>query len=57
MSKKQAAGISKEEFCKYLREVLIPDLKDSGSDFTADDLETALKFIDGADHVVRDWEK
>ena len=57
MSKKENAGISKEEFISYLKEQLIPDLKESGYEFTADDFATALKFIEGADRVVRDWEK
>ena len=57
MDKKKTVGISKEEFCLFIRETLIPDLIDSGSEFTADDFKTALKFIEGADRVVRDWEK
>ncbi len=57
MSKKETVGISKEDFCRFIRETLIPDLRDSGRDYTADDFETALKFINGADRVVRDWEK
>ena len=30
----------------FLRETLIPDLRDSGSDFTADDFATCLAIID-----------
>lgn len=54
---KEVRGISKEEFCRYLRETLIPDLKESGREYTAEDFETALNFMEGADRVVRHWER
>ena len=38
---------SKEEFIEYLTYTLIPDLKDSGLDATAEDFETAVHFIKG----------
>jgi hypothetical protein len=38
--------MTRQEFCNYLRTTLIPDLRESGSEATADDFETALKFID-----------
>lgn len=34
-----------EQFCAYLEGVLIPDLKDSGYECTAEDFETAVAFI------------
>lgn len=36
-----------EKFCSYLEETLIPDLKESGLDATAQDFETAVEFIRG----------
>lgn len=36
---------TRERFVEYLQETLIPDLKDSGSDATAEDFETAVHFI------------
>lgn len=54
---KQVRGISKEEFCRYLRVSLIPDLKESGREYTADDFETAVKFMEGAEVVIRHWER
>lgn len=36
---------SKEEFAAYLAETLIPDLKDSGSEATAEDFEVALAYM------------
>ena len=50
---KEVREISKEEFCRYLRDILIPDLKESGREYTAEDFETAIKFMEGADHVIR----
>lgn len=35
----------RESFVEYLRETLIPDLRESGFDATADDFETACRFI------------
>jgi hypothetical protein len=37
---------STEEFTGYLRGKLIPDLRESGSDATADDFEDAAEFIE-----------
>ncbi len=37
---------TKAEFIAYLRNTLIPDLRASGSDFTADDFETCLKYME-----------
>lgn len=37
---------TRESFCDYLRSTLIPDLRESGSTCTADDFETALKFME-----------
>lgn len=36
---------SPEAFCAWLEETLIPDLKESGHDATAQDFETAVAFI------------
>lgn len=36
---------SRNTFCTYLQHTLIPDLRDSGRDATADDFETAVQFI------------
>ena len=41
--------MTRTEFCDYLRNTLIPDLRESGSDATADDFETALGFIADTD--------
>ena len=51
MKKKQEAeydGWTRNEFIDFLENTLIPDLYDSGNDATAEDFETALKFIKGA---------
>ena len=37
---------TREQFVRYLRETLIPDLKESGSDYTAADFEAACRFIE-----------
>lgn len=36
----------REDFIKFLKETLIPDLKDSGNYSTAEDFETAVFFMD-----------
>ena len=36
----------REDFIKFLKETLIPDLKDSGNYATAEDFETAIFFMD-----------
>ena len=36
---------TKEQFICFLEETLIPDLKESGMDFTAEDFETAVYFM------------
>jgi|tagenome__1003787_1003787.scaffolds.fasta_scaffold12303598_1 hypothetical protein len=36
-----------ENFLAYLRETLIPDLRTSGLDSTADDFGTCVEIIDG----------
>ena len=36
----------REDFIKFLKETLIPDLKDSGNYATAEDFETAVFFMD-----------
>jgi hypothetical protein len=36
---------NKEEFVSYLESTLIPDLRESGRDATADDFQTAVYFI------------
>lgn len=41
--------MTRAEFCDYLRNTLIPDLRESGSEATADDFETALGFIANTD--------
>lgn len=38
---------SKQEFIEYLVDTLIPDLRESGRDCTADDFETAVRFMGG----------
>jgi hypothetical protein len=38
-------GQSKAAFARYLRGTLIPDLRESGRDATADDFETCLRFM------------
>jgi hypothetical protein len=37
---------TREDFIDYLRDTLIPDLKDSHHDQTAKDFETAIKFME-----------
>lgn len=36
---------TKLNFIEYLQETLIPDLRESGKDATADDFETCIKFM------------
>jgi hypothetical protein len=38
---------TKQEFITYLTKTLIPDLKRSGSKYTAEDFETAVYFMKG----------
>lgn len=38
-------------FCSYLRETLIPDLRESGSEATADDFETCLSIMDNLENT------
>jgi hypothetical protein len=38
---------SKQDFVEYLTDTLIPDLKESGMDATAEDFETAVHFMKG----------
>ncbi len=38
---------TREEFIEYLTETLVPDLKESGRTCTAQDFETAIKFMEG----------
>lgn len=40
-------GYTKESFLAFLRDTLIPDLKESGHECTAEDFETAIEFIEG----------
>ena len=46
--------MTREEFTRYLTEYLIPDLRESGRDTTADEFEIAVKFIEdiGLEEVV-----
>jgi len=37
----------KQDFISFLKHTLIPDLKESGMDATAEDFETAVYFIEG----------
>ena len=37
--------MTRQEFCAYLRKTLIPNLRESGSEATVADFETALDFI------------
>ena len=37
--------MKRKEFVNYLRKTLIPDLRESGRDATADDFEAACEFI------------
>ena len=41
------------EFVRYLRETLIPDLRDSGREFSADDFEEACQIICNLNGVIR----
>ena len=44
--------VDRVAFIQYLRETLIPDLHESGRHATADDFETACRFMEtGADQV------
>lgn len=43
--KKKIKGKTREEFIAWLEEVLIPDLRESGSDPTAETFETCIKWI------------
>ena len=38
---------SKAEFVRFLEDTLIPDLKESGLEFTAEDFETAVYYMKG----------
>jgi thymidine kinase len=42
-----------DEFVKYLRETLIPDLRESGHEFTAEDFETAVRLLSASAQPVR----
>lgn len=42
---------TRDEFCEYLTNQLIRDLRESGSFATAADFEAAVLFIRGADNV------
>lgn len=46
--------MQRDEFVSYLRGTLIPDLRDSGQGFTADDLERACRFIESDDDTIDD---
>lgn len=37
---------TKEEFIRYLKETLIPDLQESGLDATAEDFEEAIYWME-----------
>jgi hypothetical protein len=37
---------TRESFIRYLRNTLIPDLRESGREFTAEDFETAIAFME-----------
>lgn len=41
----QGKNISADDFVDFLENTLIPDLYESGRDATAEDFETAVKFI------------
>lgn len=45
MSKKQLDMNNPVDFVEYLEKTLIPDLKESGREYTAQDFETAVKHI------------
>lgn len=47
-TRKENAGLTREDFIQYLEERLIPDLKESGHEYTAKDFETAVRFMKGA---------
>jgi hypothetical protein len=49
--------MSKQEFIAYLVGTLIPDLKESGSDATANDFAAAVLFMQGAKEVAFDYER
>jgi hypothetical protein len=42
---------TKEEFLSYLRETLIPDLRESGNEGMVTDFEAAILFIEGAKEI------
>ena len=45
-----------KDFASHLRNQLIPDLKESGQDQTAQDFETCLLFVDSYIHEIRKQE-
>lgn len=49
------ATYTKDQFLNYLNFTLIPDLRESGNNATASDLEAATHFINGA-HEVKIYE-
>lgn len=44
---------TKDQFVLYLRERLIPDLRESGCSATAEDFEIACRFIETGDSSIR----
>ena len=40
---------SKQDFISFLKHTLIPDLKESGMDATAEDFETAVYYMEGGE--------
>ena len=54
---------SREDFVSFIRETLIPDLRESGRDATADDFETCCRFmtaktvdiIEDHERCILDW--
>jgi hypothetical protein len=44
-------NMTKQEFIDYLKDTLIPDLRDSGRDCTAADFCAAILFMEGAEEV------
>lgn len=40
--------MKRSDFVQYLRETLIPDLRESGNDATAADFEACVLFMEGA---------
>ncbi len=52
--------MERDEFVRYLVETLIPDLRISGSDATADDFEAAVAFIEDPtlqEYTHKNWSK